>query len=89
MGNIAYIIKARVTLLRDLGPALVAVQCVSIPAGARDAASSHAASFRERACGGALSRASCVRVLGDLPRARFQPGESAGRQVPAAWEPGR
>ena len=47
LGNIAYIIKARVTLLRDLGPALSPVQRLPLPAGAGDPAPADAAAFGE------------------------------------------
>ncbi len=38
LGNVAFIIKARVQLLRDIGASSEPVQCISVSPGARDAA---------------------------------------------------
>ena len=47
LGPIAYIIKARVTLLRDLGVLHVAVQRLPHPSGRGDAAAAHRAPLRQ------------------------------------------
>ena len=56
LGPIAYIIKARVTLLRDLGVGDVAVQRVPDAAGHRDAAAAHRAPLRQRVRRGGIPR---------------------------------
>ena len=48
LGPIAYIIKLRVSLLRDIGAALSPVQRLPLPAGARDAAAAHGAPQHQR-----------------------------------------
>ena len=49
-GNFAFAIATRVLGLRDMGPALVALQRLPDPARHRDPAAAHAAPFRQRAC---------------------------------------
>ena len=70
LGNIAYIIKARVTLLRDLGPGPVAVQRLPLPAGPGDAAPANAATLGERPGGRPVPERPSQGGLGQLPRAR-------------------
>ena len=48
-GPLAFIIKLRVQVLRDIGPAPVAVQRLPLHPGPRDAAAAHGAPHRERA----------------------------------------
>ena len=49
LGPIAYIIKARVTLLRDIGASMSPVQRVPVHPGAGDPAAAHRASIVENA----------------------------------------
>ncbi len=48
LGNVAFIIKTRVQLLRDLGPSTQPVQLVPLPAGPRDPAAEAEEALRER-----------------------------------------
>ena len=66
LGPIAYIIKARVTLLRDLGLGAFALQRLPGPAGYRDASLAHPPAFRERAGGRQLPRQAARGVEGHL-----------------------
>ena len=56
LGAGSYIIKARVQLLRDMGPAVSPVQRVPLPAGARDAQPAHGAPQRQRQGGRRVPR---------------------------------
>ena len=56
LGPIAYIIKARTTLLRDLGCAMSPFNAFLTLAGRRDAAAAHGAPLRQRAGGRDLPR---------------------------------
>ena len=69
-GPVAYIIKARTTLLRDLGARDVAVQRLPVHPGPGDAAAAHARALRERDRGRALSRAPSVGVARSSSPAR-------------------
>ena len=72
MGPIAYIIKMRVTLLRDLGAAGEPVQLVPAHPGAGDAAAAHARPLRQ--CGGGRA----------IPRRAIR--RSAGSSIPSLME---
>ena len=79
MGNIAYITKARVVLLRDLGPALSPFQLVFVSAGPRDPAFENGAP-----CRNALAVAEYLEkhpkvALGQLSGADFQLRKKPGR----------
>ena len=54
LGPIAYILRMRVVLLRDLGAAMTPVQCVPVPAGTGEHAAAHARALQEHAGGGAV-----------------------------------
>ena len=69
LGPIAYIIKARVTLLRDLGACDEPVQRLPVHPGAGDAAAAHARALQERPGGRRLSRQASVGHQGDPSRA--------------------
>ena len=103
LGNVAFIIKARVQLLRDIGACAQPLQRVPVPAGAGDAAAAPAPAFGERARSGALPQAAPAGDLGDLSRPAGRPEPQARREVPeeglrrhrsasasrAAWRPGK
>jgi O-acetylhomoserine (thiol)-lyase len=48
LGELAYILKMRLTLLRDMGPWSLAIQRISDPTGAGNIACPHAAALRKR-----------------------------------------
>ena len=54
LGNVAFIIKVRVQLLRDIGAGAQSVQRVPVPARAGDAAAAPAPALGERAGGRAV-----------------------------------
>ena len=68
-GPIAYILKVRVSLLRDIGAALSPVQRLPLPAGPRDAAAAHGAAQRERAGRRRAPRGATTRSPGSTIRA--------------------
>ena len=76
-GTYGYLMKLRAETLRDLGAALVAVQRLPVPAGARDAVAADGTPRRQRAGGRGVPRVARAGVERDLPR-------PAGEQVPAA-----
>ena len=85
----AFIIKARVQLLRDLGAVPVAVQRVPVPAGPRDAAPADA-----RHCANALEVARVAGEasrggVGQLPGPAGPPDHARARALPHATAPAR
>ena len=82
-GNIAFIIRARVEGLRDLGPCALALQLVPVPAGARDALAARAAPRRQRDRARALAGEAPRGDLGQLPEPRLAPVARAREEVPA------
>ena len=83
IGNIAYIIKARVTLLRDLGAALSPFNSFLFLQGLETLHLQDAAAFRECAGCCAISRKTSEGQLGELSRSRFEPGKSASDEISA------
>ena len=65
-GNFAFAIACRVLALRDIGPALVAVQCLPHPHRHRDAAAAHAPTLRQCARGRRMDRQAPAGGLGKL-----------------------
>ena len=78
-----YILKCRLQYQRDVGPAIVAVQRVPLPAGARDPEPAHGASLAERAGGRAVARGARRGRVGEVPGAGVEPVERARQEVPA------
>ncbi len=72
--NIAFIIKVRVQVLRDIGAAISPVQRLPLPAGHRDAAAADGAAQPERAGGGEVPERAPEGGLGQLPRPARAPG---------------
>ena len=86
LGNLAYILKMRITLLRDTGPLPLPLQQLPLFAGAGDPPRAHAAPLRERPGGGRVPRSAPGRLLGQLPGAgepsRLQPGPALPARRP-------
>ena len=91
IGPIAYIIKARTTLLRDLGAALSPFNAFLIAPGVGDAAAAHPRAQPERLGRGGIPVEASRRHQGDLPRPSGRRGAPAGRYLPEGrlWRPGR
>jgi hypothetical protein len=68
LGPIAYIIKARVTLLRDIDAAMSPFNAFMF-IGARDGGAADAPALREQRCGGPLSDEVRQGGQSDIPRA--------------------
>ena len=88
-GTYGYLMKLRAETLRDLGAALVAVQRLPVPAGARDAVAADGAARRQRAGGRGVPRVARAGVERDLPGPAREPVPAAGGEVPAARAPAR
>ena len=91
LGPIAYIIKARTTLLRDLGSCMAPFNAFLTSAGNRNAAVAHRAPLRQHLGGRGVARQAPGGHDGDpsfLPEGRV---EAAGREISArrAGGPGR
>jgi hypothetical protein len=78
--NLAFILKARVQLLRDLGSASLAVQRLPHRAGHRDAQPARRAAHRERRAVAAFLSRPPAGGVGALGLARRQPEQGAGRR---------
>ena len=65
----AYALKARVQLLRDLGPAISPFNAFLVVAGHRDAVAAHRAARRQRPAGGGVPRGPRRGGVGELRRA--------------------
>ena len=88
--NIAYILKARTQLLRDLGPAMSPVQCVPVPAGTGDAAPADGAPQRERAGRRPVPADASQGARGSItPASKTHPVVQARQEVPARTAAGR
>ena len=82
LGNVAFILKARVQLLRDIGAAPEPVQRLPVSPGAGDAAAAAEAAFGKRPGGGEVPEGSSPGQLGQLsgPGGPSQP--CPGGEVP-------
>ena len=83
-GDIAYIIKARVEGLRDLGPALEPVQLVSISPGPGNSEAAHGMPFAQRPGGRAPFVRASSSCLGELSRTAVQPLLRTRAEISAA-----
>ncbi len=83
--NLAFILKARVQLLRDLGAAVSPFNAFLIAQGDRDALVADRAPRRECGHGGRLAGGSRPGRVGGLCVAGLQPVEGIGGQVRPSW----
>ena len=84
MGNVAFILKVRVTLLRDIGAALSPFNSFLVPAGAGDAPAAPAATCAKRAGRRPVPEAAPARQLGDVSRPERGSELPHRREVPEA-----
>ena len=91
IGPVAYIIKARTTLLRDLGAATQPVQRLPDAPGIGDPAAPHPRAQPERGGRGRIPVEALRRHQGDLPRPSGWRSAPAGRYLPEGrlWRAGR
>ena len=68
LGNVAFILKVRVTLLRDIGAALSPFNAHPVSAGVGNAAAAAATAFRQRAGNCQIPQRPSAGELGDLSR---------------------
>ena len=89
MGNIAYIIKARVTLLRDLGPAMSPFNALLFIQGLETLHLRMARHAENALAVADLAREAPAGRLGELPGPPVEPRERARGALPAAGARGR
>ena len=82
LGNVAFIIKARVQLLRDIGACLSPFNAFLFLQGLETIAVAPAPALRERPRSRALSQTASAGDLGDLSRPAGAPEPPARREVP-------
>ena len=82
LGPVAYIIKARVTLLRDLGAPMSPFNAFHVHPGAGDAAAAHARALPQRRRGGAASLPGHAKVAKVIHPALMKGEASDARRRP-------